>query len=191
MNRGPSSFQQPEILICSATHQHGWQMEHFPLYVEYFSSYTLSMCMLMVTIFPVFMLFLPTSKKTHTTTCCHNYLCCDQIFTLKMSSINAFQHVFPGVHVHGCFYHLSQNLYRKVQASGLQQLYTEDQQVASAVRMMAALAFVPVNHVVRCFETLQDDLPIPDVLQPVVDYMEDNYIGRPQRRGRRAPKFVE
>ena len=93
------------------------------------------------------------------------------------------------MHVHGCFYHLSQNLYRKVQASGLQQLYTEDQQVASAVRMMAALAFVPVNHVVRCFETLQDDLPTPDVLQPVVDYMEDNCIGRPQRRGRRAPKF--
>ena len=85
MNRGLSSFQQPEILIYSATHRHGWQMEHFPLYLEYFSSYTLSMCMLMVTIFPVFMLFLPTSKKTHTTTCCHNYLCCDQIFTLKMS----------------------------------------------------------------------------------------------------------
>ena len=70
----------------------------------------------------------------------------------------------------------------KCQASGLQQLYTEDQQIASAVRMMAALAFIPVNHVVRCFETLQDDLPTPDVLQPVVDYMKDNYI-RPQRHG--------
>jgi len=42
--------------------------------------------------------------------------------------------------------------------------------------MLAALAFVPLHDVVKAFEELVDYLP--ESILPVVDYFEDNFIGR-------------
>ncbi len=53
--------------------------------------------------------------------------------------------------------------------------------------MIPALAFVPEPQVVDVFEAVSDH--VNDELQPVLDYFEDSYIGRPQRRGRRPPMF--
>ena len=39
----------------------------------------------------------------------------------EQAAINAFRAVFPNSTLKGCFYHLSQNIYRKVQAVGLQE----------------------------------------------------------------------
>jgi len=47
--------------------------------------------------------------------------------------------------------------------------------------MISGLAFVPPADVAQGFEELSDYLP--DRLQPVLDYVEDNYIGRINRRG--------
>ena len=66
----------------------------------------------------------------------------------------------------GCFYHLSQNIYRKVQSKGLQQLYSEDADVAMTTRKLPEMAYVPVNRVIDTFELLVDD--IPDVIRPVL-----------------------
>ena len=61
------------------------------------------------------------------------------------------------------------------------------------VKQMMALAFVPENDVVEVYEKLtnsnsfKDDLENVDIL---MDYFEDNYIGR-LRRGRRSqPRFA-
>jgi len=54
--------------------------------------------------------------------------------------------------------------------------------------MISGLAFVPPADVAQSFEELSDYLP--DRLQPVLDYVEDNYIGRINRRGvRRTATF--
>ena len=100
---------------------------------------------------------------------------------------NALHTVFPDITIQGCFYHLSQAIYRKVQNEGLQVQYQNDVDLNMCIRSMAALAFVPVNDIVESFETFSDN--IPEVAQPVVDYFEDTYIGRQQRRGRRNPRF--
>jgi len=42
--------------------------------------------------------------------------------------------------------------------------------------MLAALAFVPLQDVVKAFEELVDYLP--EFILPVVDYFKDNFIGR-------------
>jgi len=47
--------------------------------------------------------------------------------------------------------------------------------------MISGLAFVQPADVAQSFEELSHYLP--DRLQPVVDYVEDNYIGRTNRRG--------
>ena len=55
-------------------------------------------------------------------------------------------------------------------------------------RMISAIAFVPPAGVVAAFETLSGEVPVG--LTPILDYFEDNYIGRPDRRGvRREPLF--
>ena len=105
----------------------------------------------------------------------------------EQAAINAFHAVFPNSTLKGCFYHLSQNIYRKVQAGGLQERYASDEGISQMTRMLAALAFVPTNRVVDTFELLQQQ--VPPELEPIADYVENNYIGRPQRRGRRPPRF--
>jgi len=55
--------------------------------------------------------------------------------------------------------------------------------------MLAAIAFVLVTDAVDAFDTAVD-AGYPDRAEPVVNYSEDNFIGRPDRRGnRRNPVF--
>ena len=77
-------------------------------------------------------------------------------------------------------YHLTQNIYRKIQPSGLQERYQNDEDLSLSLRMLPALAFVPTNEVIHAFETLQDSMS--EQLAAVTDYFEDNYIGRLSRR---------
>lgn len=79
---------------------------------------------------------------------------------------------------------------RSIQSNGLKQRYETDADFALSLKMLSALAFVPVHAVIRAFEELCDSDVIPLEAQPVVDYMEDTWIGRPDRRlVRRPPQF--
>ncbi|XP_066948591.1 uncharacterized protein [Macrobrachium rosenbergii] len=79
---------------------------------------------------------------------------------------------------------------RSIQSNGLKQRYETDADFALSLKMLSALAFVPVHAVIGAFEELCDSDAIPLEAQPVVDYMEDTWIGRPDRRlVRRPPQF--
>ena len=105
----------------------------------------------------------------------------------EVATINALQKVFPDTYMHDCLYRLSQCVYRRVQANGLQQSYTTYNELSLQIRMIPALAFVPVADVSSAFELIQEDLP--EELQPILDYFEDTFIGRARRRGRKEPRF--
>ncbi|XP_068237065.1 uncharacterized protein [Palaemon carinicauda] len=96
---------------------------------------------------------------------------------------NAFLSVFNNAEVLGCFFHLSQAVWRKIQDLGLNDLYCGSEEVRKYTKMLVALAFVPPNEIVNVFELLQD--VVPDELDDLVLYFEDTWIGRPCRRGRR------
>ena len=55
--------------------------------------------------------------------------------------------------------------------------------------MIIALSFVPIPHLDSYMDALSDN--IPPELQPLLNWFEDNYVGRPVRRGggRRSPLF--
>ena len=72
----------------------------------------------------------------------------------EQAAISAAEEAFPQAVISGCFYHLSQSVYRKVQSEGLQNLYGEDADFATSVRMIPALALVPEAEVVNAFELL-------------------------------------
>ena len=106
----------------------------------------------------------------------------------EQAIMNAFRSLFPSVSQSGCFYHFSQWIYRQVQQRGLQNDYVAED-FFTFIRMLAAIAFIPITNAVETFDTVVD-AGYPDRTEPVVNYSKDNFIGRPDRRGnRRNPAF--
>lgn len=103
----------------------------------------------------------------------------------ELAIINACQEVFPDASYSGCFFHLCQSIYRKVQKEGLQTAYGDENnsEVRIYTRMIMAMAFVPVYDVIRVFRLLL--LEIPDDLVPVATYFDQTYVRGIPVRGRR------
>ena len=68
-------------------------------------------------------------------------------------------------------------------------LYNTNPDFALHAKMITALCFVPVDDLSSCVDSLAESLP--EELIPVLNWFEDNYIGRPNRRGagRWSPLF--
>ena len=98
----------------------------------------------------------------------------------EMALMNSFGAYFPDAEIHGCSFHLVQNLKKKVAAHGLSPKYRRDPGFALHAKTIPALAFIPVDRLENALRDLRDQLP--QDLQPVLDYFEDNYIGRLQLR---------
>lgn len=103
--------------------------------------------------------------------------------------INVVHDVYPETRHRGCFFHLCQAIFRHIQSNGLKNRYEIDADFALKMKMLPALAFVPEEHVIQYFEVLCDENVFPEEAQPIIDYFEDTWIGRPNRRHRRPPRF--
>ena len=64
----------------------------------------------------------------------------------------AFETTFENVAAKGCFYHLTRNTWRHVQALGLSPSYKENEEVCNFCRMIDRLAFLPVDEVANGME---------------------------------------
>ncbi|KAB0803766.1 hypothetical protein PPYR_00736 [Photinus pyralis] len=106
-----------------------------------------------------------------------------------LQHIKAFDEEFPNIEKTGCFFHLSQSVWRKVQNEGLTARYQNDHEFSRWIRMIPSLAFLPPDRVTQSFEDLLDDPDFPQEALPIANYFEDTYIGRINRRGRQAPLF--
>ena len=117
----------------------------------------------------------------------------DILFDFERAAINAAEIVFPGINVHGCFFHLSRNIWKKIQRCGLAALYENDDEFSLMMRMIAALAFVPIADVPQAFYDLEVEIRNnfnQNGIDAVLDYFEDTYVGRQRRRRPRArPMF--
>ena len=85
------------------------------------------------------------------------------------------------------FFHFCQNIWRKIQAEGLQVRYQEEPAFSDDVGKIAALAFVPENDVERYFRILSEN--IDEDLDTVIDYIEENYLGVIRRGRFRRARF--
>lgn len=122
------------------------------------------------------------------------------ILDFEKAAINAVQTVFDGSNVRCCFFHFTQNVWRHVQDVGLQSIYSDNIDFAIHIKMLMALALVPVEDVVSVFETLAEspfwqDNPAAEFnkeKQSLLNYIESTYIGSPGRTSnskRREPLF--
>ncbi|KII67552.1 hypothetical protein RF11_08392 [Thelohanellus kitauei] len=112
----------------------------------------------------------------------------------EIAALNAIRHHFPSAIISGCFYHFSQSIWRKIQSEDpLLSQYRSDPDNQIYIKMLLALAFVPIDDVISAFEVYQSlDYVISnsDILNPLLDYFEDNYIGRFTANNlRRQPPF--
>jgi hypothetical protein len=103
----------------------------------------------------------------------------------EAAAISAFRQRFSCAALKGCFYHLAQSIWRRVQEAGLQTRYVDDMEFALWCKCLPALAFVPEEDIIQAFEALIDAPGFPRELHPIVDYFESNYIGNVGRGGRR------
>ena len=78
----------------------------------------------------------------------------------EIAVLNAIDTSFPGTNKKGCLFHFSQAIFRKIQSLGLQNRYKDDENFAHKVRMLAALAFVPLPDVIDVFESVADEFPL-------------------------------
>jgi hypothetical protein len=83
----------------------------------------------------------------------------------EKSMIGACSEVFPTTTQTGCFFHFMQCIFRSIQRNGLKQLYETDIDFAFNIRLLPAIAFVPLDSVVDAFEIVLDSNIISDVAQ--------------------------
>ena len=104
----------------------------------------------------------------------------------EKAAMNSFENNFPAV-ISGSFFHLSQNIYRKIQTEGLTSQYQTDREFVLKLKMLPSLAFVPEEHVPDCFTILMTDFPGSAL--NVAKYFEETYIGkRLPDQSRRVPQ---
>ena len=98
------------------------------------------------------------------------------IVDFEIASINAFSQYFHTTKVQGCFFHLCQNVWRKVQQLGIGARYMQDPEFATKVRMLPALAFATPFDIPEIFNDLF--LQLPAEAYDLALYFENTYIGR-------------
>lgn len=101
---------------------------------------------------------------------------------------NALTSTWPNAEIRGCFFHLSQSIWRKAQSLGLSHAYINNERTRNEVKILAALAFLPPDEVGRVFDDLFESAS--DEVEELYQYYQMNYVGRKPNRGpRRQPRF--
>ena len=87
---------------------------------------------------------------------------------------------------------------KKVQDAHMIKLFRKDQSFSENCKMIAAIAFVPLDEVLNAFETLAAWEGLHEKIDPIMSFFEDSYVGSLQtrKRGRKrvqrkAPHFPQ
>ena len=97
------------------------------------------------------------------------------VIDFEMAMIKVIRHVFGWpAEIHGCFFHLCQSTWRKIQSLGLTNRYKTDKNVQEFCGMLDALAFLPENDVLEGMTYLRSICP--DSLDALVCYFDQTYV---------------
>ena len=110
----------------------------------------------------------------------------------EQASMNAYRSIFPGITLKGCYFHLSQCIYRQLQKNpDVQKQYESNPTFARNCRIIGASAFVPPKDVAEAFEELEnsDFIEENDNLRDLLFNFEINFIGKLTLKSRKNPIF--
>lgn len=98
----------------------------------------------------------------------------------ERAPINAIKHQFPNAVTKGCFFHLGQIIWRKVQSMGLARKYGEDPDFSLGIRQISALAFLTPSEIPRAFYEVESILPRDAA--PIATWFAKNYVSGVRHR---------
>lgn len=78
------------------------------------------------------------------------------------------------VEVKGCFFHLTQSTWRKIQSLGLTTAYKDEDEAKQFCGMLDALAFLPVSDIPEAIEYLRQN--VPDGFDDLFSYFDSTYV---------------
>lgn len=90
--------------------------------------------------------------------------------------ISSLQEVFPTTKIHGCHFHMTKCLWRKVQDLGLSVEYRGNSEISLHVRMCAALAFLKPEDVLDGWVEIHSQAPESSKLSQFFDYFVENWL---------------
>jgi len=104
-------------------------------------------------------------------------------------AIKSIKKAFSDVKIYGCLFHLSKNLKKQIGVLNLITRYNDDADFSKSVKMIISLAFVRLEDLDFAVDLLAQHLD--EELNDLLEWLEDNYIGRTNRngRGRRNARF--
>lgn len=113
--------------------------------------------------------------------CDEKNVCLDPLFIhvdFERAIITAIKHVLgEHVNIQGCFYHLTQATYRKVQGLGLQLMFREIEEFCGK---MDRLAFLPIDDVKKGMTYLRTI--VSSDAEELLDYFDKTYVNGTYRR---------
>jgi len=114
--------------------------------------------------------------------------------------MNAFQKIFTDATLSGCYFHLCQSFVRKINEVGLKPVYEQNPGLALSLRMIPALAFLPLEEVEPAFDLVVEEITgevellslEEDVLEKIdllASYFQKTYLGHNIGSTHRPPVF--
>ena len=82
------------------------------------------------------------------------------LMDFERAAINSFSHFWPHTTVKGCFFHFTQNIFRKIQAEGLQNEYQQNENFAMQMKLLPALSFASPYDIPNLFIDVVQQLPM-------------------------------
>lgn len=111
------------------------------------------------------------------------------ITDFECAAMKALKQVYgEGVTTHGCFFHLCQSTWRKIQELGLSGMYRTDTAFSEFCGMLDGLAFLPTDQVASGLAHLATIMPA--AAAPLVSYFDEVYVNGKRRTAagmRRVP----
>jgi len=99
------------------------------------------------------------------------------ITDFEKAAINAIHNIFPECVQKGCFFHLAQNVWRKIQSCGLATAYGTDEHFSLQLRYIPALAFLQPNEIITAFNEIKQYIPIE-----IYNWFDETYVNGKIRR---------
>ena len=107
----------------------------------------------------------------------------------EMAVVKSVQEVFDGNVSHkGCFFHLTQATWRKIQDIGLSTEYKENERFQHFTGMIDGLAFLPIHNISRVILYIEQNIPEVEGAEELLNYFITVYVrGTPRRINRNNP----
>jgi len=94
----------------------------------------------------------------------------------EVAAINALRTIFPQIQLHGCHFHFTQCLWRKIQNVGLASVYKKNEDVQMHVRKCGAMAYLPLDKIDEAWLIIQSNAPDDEKLNEFNNYFVENWL---------------